>query len=56
MKYLAAIVALIVWGAITLALVVSILGIVALMFMNEPTEDGKQGWFDIPFKLVKVFE
>jgi hypothetical protein len=51
MKYLAAILALVVWGLLTLALVVSVLGIAVLLIAAEESE-----WFKIPEKLVKVFE
>lgn len=51
MKYLVAIIGLLIWGLITFFLAVSLLGLVALFIMAEDSE-----WFKIPEKLVKVFE
>lgn len=51
MKYLAAIIGLLVWGLLNLLLAISLLGVVVLFIAAEESE-----WFKIPEKLIKVFD
>jgi hypothetical protein len=50
MKYIANLLALIIWGAITITLVITLLGIIALFFFDDDESDS---WFKIPMRCIE---